>query len=344
MRRLSALAFGLVLSLTTAIADAGAKDALPVQVDAARGEYTLIVLPDTQRYASMYPDILWSQLEWVRRAAPALNTRMVIQVGDLVDNDVPAQWSVVDHAFSLLDDKVPYLVVPGNHDFSNPLEDNGVKSAEGFNATFSPYRFKRHPWYGGHYGASGQNSFSFFEAAGQKFLVLGLEWGPSDEVLRWAAEVIRKHKDDYRVILVTHGYMNNDDTRLGEGDASNPHTSNKAWNDGEEIWAKLVKGQANIDLVLSGHVLGDGTGLLVSKTDKGAPVVQMLANYQMQAFGGGGWLRILKFKPREGKLEVYSYSPWYGRLRTEPDQQFVLDTPWMFARPAKAGRAVPPSN
>ena len=54
------------------------------------------------------------------------------------------------------------------------------------------------------------------------------------------------------------------------------------------------------------------------------------ANYQMQDFGGGGWLRILRFRPRARTIDVFTWSPWYRRLRTEPDQQFTIPVPWMY--------------
>jgi hypothetical protein len=56
----------------------------------------------------------------------------------------------------------------------------------------------------------------------------------------------------------------------------------------------------------------------------------MLANYQFLEHGGQGWLRILKFSPTERRLEVFTYSPWLDQSRSEPDQQFAIDVPWMF--------------
>jgi hypothetical protein len=56
----------------------------------------------------------------------------------------------------------------------------------------------------------------------------------------------------------------------------------------------------------------------------------MVANYQFLGHGGEGLLRILKFSPQEKKLEVFTYSPWTGRTREQPDQRFSVDVPWMF--------------
>ncbi|MBT5816193.1 MAG: hypothetical protein HOI15_17860 [Opitutales bacterium] len=135
---------------------------------------------------------------------------------------------------------------------------------------------------------------------------------------------------DQKVILVTHCYMYDDDTRVGEGDEWNPHKKGTEWNDGEQIWEKLVYGRDDIVMVLSGHVKGDGTGLLISDNEAGKPVLQMLANYQFLSHGGEGWLRILKLVPAAKRLDVFTYSPWLNAFREEEDQRFSVEVPWMF--------------
>jgi len=301
-----------------------------VAVDAAKGEFCLIVVPDTQRYAAYFPNIFRRQFRWIREQAGPLNVKFVLHVGDVVEEGDDAEWVVADEAFSLLDGVVPYLVVPGNHDLGKESLKAGQRDTTKFNAVFSPKRFDGRSWYGGHKGVTGDNSFGYFEAGGQEFLVLGLEYGPGDDTLAWADSLVSNHEDRHKVILFTHCYMNHDHTRLGEGDKYNPHKSNPAWNDGEQIWEKLVSRRKNFAMVLSGHVKDTGTGRLISQTHEGTPVLQMLANYQFLGHGGQGWLRILKFKPVEKRLEVYTYSPWLGQTRDEPDQRFNVDVPWMF--------------
>jgi hypothetical protein len=297
----------------------------PIDVRSEAGEFTVVVLPDTQRYSLYFPEIFLSQTQWIKEQASRLNAKFVIHVGDVVETQSDGEWFVADQAFKKLDGRVPYLVVPGNHDMANDKSGNRTRDTTKFNAVFSPYRFAGRSWYGGHKGATSDNSFAYFTAGGQKFLVLGLEYSPSDETLRWAYTLVRKHRENHRVILVTHAYMNDDDTRLGEGDGASPKLSDREWNDGEDIWRKLVNRTNAIRLVLSGHVTGDGTGLLVSRTNHGAQVIQMLANYQHLGHGGEGWLRVLHFKPADGVLAVHTYSPWLNRYRNEPDQRFDVD-------------------
>ena len=327
---LALLAGTPILAEPEAAGEFPARGAFAVPVDAAQGEFCLIVVPDTQRYAAYFPDIFRQQFQWIRDHVASLNMKFVVHVGDVVEEGEDAEWVVADEAFSLLDGVVPYLVVPGNHDISKESRKVGQREATKFNAVFSPKRFAGRSWYGGSKGVTSDNSFAYFEAGGQEFMVLGLEYGPTDETLAWADHLVSNHADRHKVILVTHCYMYDDDTRLGAEDLYNPHVSNPAWNDGEQIWEKLVSRRENFVMVLSGHVKGDGTGRLISTTNDGTPVLQMLANYQFLGHGGQGWLRILKFIPAERRLEVYTYSPWLERMCDEPDQRFSLEVPWMF--------------
>ena len=106
----------------------------------------------------------------------------------------------------------------------------------------------------------------------------------------------------------------------------NPHqykTPGKL-HDGEELWQQLVR-KHDFLLTLNGHVLGDGTGYLASRNDRGHTCHQMLANYQMRELGGEGYLRLLEFRPDGKTVVVKTYSPLYESWLLEPDQQFRFE-------------------
>jgi hypothetical protein len=86
---------------------------------------------------------------------------------------------------------------------------------------------------------------------------------------------------------------------------------------GEEIWDLFIKKHKNIFMVLSGHILYDGSGFLVSKGDNGNDVYQIAINYQFLPHGGDGWLNTFKFVPEEDKIYANSYSPYLGYNGTE---------------------------
>jgi hypothetical protein len=53
-------------------------------------------------------------------------------------------------------------------------------------------------------------------------------------------------------------------------------------------------------------------------------VHEILANYQMQAQGGGGYLRLMQFSPAERSVHVRTYSPYFDAFKTDPDNDFTL--------------------
>ncbi|MCZ6672560.1 MAG: metallophosphoesterase, partial [Verrucomicrobia bacterium] len=166
----------------------------PIQIDINAGEYCLIVVPDTQRYAAYFPHIFREQFRWIRDTSASLNVKFVIHVGDVVEEGEDVEWIVADQAFSMIEGVVPFIVVPGNHDIDPEPADVGLKASTKYNAVFSPKRFADKPWYGGNQGVTSDNSFSYFEAGGREFMLLGLEYGPSEETLAWADLLVGNHE------------------------------------------------------------------------------------------------------------------------------------------------------
>jgi hypothetical protein len=94
-------------------------------------------------------------------------------------------------------------------------------------------------------------------------------------------------------------------------------------NSGEEIWQKLVRKQPNVFFVISGHVLG--VGLQTSTNDAGGKVIEMLTDYQGRPNGGDGWLRTLRFVPKENKIYVKTYSPLLDKTDEAAKETFTID-------------------
>lgn len=298
------------------------------------GSWTLAVLPDTQVYALRFPGVFFAQTGWLAANRERWNIAMVIQLGDIVNNNTPEQWANARDAMSLLDGVIPYALVPGNHDYG-PNGDASTRDTL-LNEYFTFDAHSAQPTFGGAMEPGKlDNTFHLFEAGGRKWIVICLEWAPRDHVVEWASGVMAKHDAERTGILVTHAYMNNNDLRYDHTDTEHPQQYNPHHyktpgpvNDGEELWRKLVR-RHNFAITLNGHVLGDGTGYLASRNDLGYTVHQILANYQMRELGGEGYLRLMEFQPDGKTVRIKSYTPVYDRYMTEPDQHFeiVLDQP-----------------
>jgi hypothetical protein len=166
---------------------------------------------------------------------------------------------------------------------------------------------------------------------GKDYLFITVEFAPRDTVLTWARKVAAMEQySDHRIVLLTHAYLNEKDERT-EGDMKwfiyEPYAVNNAnqkseriklpfSNNGKQIWEKLVKPASNIELVLSGHISGEG--YRNDKNSAGKSVHQIL--FDAQSMGGGhrngnggdGWLRILEFFPDGNTVKVKTFSPLFG--------------------------------
>lgn len=298
----------------------------PGSSEIKEGSWTLVLLPDTQVYSQNFPGIFDSQTAWILNNARPRNVRYVMHLGDIVNvNSIP-EWENARRSMGALDGKVPYALVPGNHDYGPG--GNAATRDTFLNDYFHEEDYRAWPSFGGAMEPGKMdNTFHLFEAGGAKWIIVCLEWAPRDAVVAWANELMAKHPDR-KGILVTHAFMNNNDLRYDHQDKVNPQAYNPhsyrtpgGKNDGEQLWQKLVK-KHNFVLTVNGHVLGDGTGYRMDHNDAGQPVHQMLANYQFRKLGGEGYLRTLEFQPDNKTVVVKSYSTIYGNYLLEGDQDF----------------------
>jgi predicted phosphodiesterase len=301
----------------------------------AEGAFTLVVLPDTQYYTRSFPQHFQAQTRWIAAQRTSRNIVGVLQLGDLTDHNTREQWQRAADTLAVLHGQVPYVVVPGNHDYSE--RGRCTDRTTLINDYFPVAHFARQATLGGTYDREPEhieNSFHLLSVKGRKLLVLALEFGPRADVLRWANEVLQRHPD-WEAILITHAYLYDDGTRYdwaSKGDAQpwNPHSypmakaSGGDVADGETLWRELVSRHENVILTFNGHVLGDGLARLTSQTPGGRDVHQMLVNFQMRANGGDGWLRLLEFQPDRTTVHVQDYSPVLGQRNIAPQNRFTL--------------------
>lgn len=293
-----------------------------------------VLLPDTQYYTEKFPEVLDSQINWVKGHANDID--LVMQQGDLTQNNSAEEWLRVKNAFSRIQNFVPTVLAVGNHDMgSGPGKTADVRNTSLFNQYFPYNSLTNQPAFGGAFeNGRSENVYYLLTAGKIKWLVLSMEFGPRNAVLDWANQIAASHPDR-TIIINTHSYMYSDSTRQGPGDKWRPQnygvgkdTGDNAPNDGEEIWNKLVKKQPNIRFVFSGHILNTGVGTLVSINDAGLPVYQMLANYQSEVegsiHGGNGFLRILDLDTKKNTLKVSTWSPFVNETLERAGQNFSV--------------------
>ena len=322
---------------------------LPAPLPFVDGSHTIVVLPDTQVYSDKYPEVFEHQTRWIAEQRDSLGIRFVLHVGDITERSSDREWRVAKGAMGLLDGVVPYAMAVGNHDCgANGWSDSRDSM---FSTLFPVRQFKRNGSLGGTFelGVS-DNSYHLFTAGGRDWIAVMLEWGPRQQVVKWADGVLRAYADR-TAIIVTHAYMYYDNTRydriLRSDQVWNPYDYPTAdlpggVSDGEDLWRDLVSMHGNVAMVLSGHVLGDGVGYLASTGKVGNTVHQMLSNYQMLPDGGRGYLRLLEIMPDGETIQVKTYSPVYDDYMTSDRQQFVIKLDVRLGRPCIGSRACDP--
>ena len=299
------------------------------------GSFTVVALPDTQGYSMRVPETYLAQTRWIVDQKKKRNIASVVHLGDITNNNTHDQWKNAEAAMNQLDDEVPYFFTLGNHDYS---ENGGAKDRTTFFHQYFPRdKYSSRPDFGGSYDREPDrfdNGYYFFNAGDREFMVLSLEFGPRNDVVRWANEVVDKHADK-SVILITHAFVYYDDTRYdwskyGPKQSWNPHSyevakaSDQDVNDGQELWDKLVSRHKNFVMTLNGHVCGDGLGRVVTKLDDGQELPQMLCDYQIRPRGGDGWLRLLEFRPDNKTVMSYDYSVTRNECNVSPDATFSV--------------------
>lgn len=309
------------------------------------GSVTLAVLPDTQYYTSCNSPHFQRQSRWIARTAAARNTVGVIQLGDLTERNTPAEWQFVVRSLEPLRGRLPTFLATGNHDygdggtanrrftlFQSYITEPDAPTAAALAETLLPDDL--------------ENAYYRVKLPKVTLGVLVLEWSPRTRAVQWANAVLDKYPRD-RVVFVTHAYLYYDGTRYdfagkgarqewspvvygtGRADpARSPGIGNlpdAGLYDGQRLWDELVRKHPGVFLTLSGHVLGDGAGVLTSQGDGGNQVHQVLTNFQMLREGGLGYLRLIELLPDGKTLRMKTYSPSLQLFATASDQSFDLE-------------------
>ncbi|HTL11224.1 MAG TPA: metallophosphoesterase [Bdellovibrionota bacterium] len=302
--------------------------------------FTVVLLPDTQYYSKQLPEAFQRQTQWIEDHASELNIKMVLGLGDVVDNgSLPAQWNNAMKALQVLHDgPVPFFLAIGNHDYKAATPK--TRDATQFNAHLGPAYYKDQATYGESMDGGNENFFGTVHAGERDYLVLTLEFSPRDSVLKWASHVVESHPDQ-DVIVIMHSYLFTDNTRMSAcARYSKALYGLSQDNDGEEIWDKFASKYPNIKLVLNGHIPQGGTGRRFDLGENGNLVNEILSDYQNEPNAGNGWLRLMTFYPDQNRIDVKTYSPYLdahpafktSAWKKDPANQFSIE----YSNPALA--------
>jgi hypothetical protein len=256
--------------------------------------FSLAWFTDSQYYAKSYPEIYNYLGDWFVKEYKNGSIGYVINTGDLVDSASDTkQWKVASQSFKKLDEaNVPYGIVAGNHD----VAISGLNYSM-FGKYFGESRFRGKPWYGGDMD-NNRNHYDLISYGDYKFVILCLGYGTENtkETVSWSNDVLKKY-EDRNAILALHEYLNRD-----------AKLSAKA----QSVFDKIIIPNDNVILVLCGHYHGVAKNVKTVTNSDGSNrnVVEIMANYQKDPYGGNGCLNYITFNPDAGTIKVATFSPY----------------------------------
>lgn len=288
---------GLVLVAVAAV--------LGIASGAARAEssFTVVALPDTQFYSSTYPATFTAQTNWIKTHQVDNNIVFVTHEGDIINtNSNASEWTNAVTAMNVLDTtSIPYATCPGNHD------SNYGASYTNYAANFGAGRYSSKPGFLATPAGSNNCLAMTFQAGSRQFLSLSLDSFQGSSAITWAQQQITNNPG-VPTIITLHSYY---------------QTNGNFTTEGQQFWDNLIKNNDQVFMVLCGHMHGQFHDYdLNQAVPTPQPVYEILADYQSDANGGNGYMRLITFDPDNSKISVKSYSPTLDLFRTDSLNQF----------------------
>ncbi len=150
------------LTLLCLIAGRPVRAADPPPLPFVQGSWTIVLLPDTQRYSQSSPETFRNQTRWVVENQQRRHIVFVLHEGDMVNRATPREWANAREAMSIMDGHVPYVLAAGNHDYTRVMERATLMSDY-----FPVEKFRGLATYGGTFETNRiENGYHLFTAGG----------------------------------------------------------------------------------------------------------------------------------------------------------------------------------
>ena len=261
-----------------------------LKLDKSKGEWSLLVIPDTQHYVdkSLHHKAPLSAMveafDWIVLIADDLNIKMVQGLGDITQGlTIDSEWKNVSEVWYKLEGKVPFAPNTGNW-------DDEAK----FKEYFPESRFVNEPWWGGNYDGI-LNSYQLMTIGNEDYLFLNVNYYEDENNINWINSIIDSYQDRM-AILATHN------TREGES----------------LVREKVINQHDNIIMTNAGHHCREQ--YFIENGPSGGVSHNFVTDYQCDE-AEVMLLRFYVFKPLEDKVDYFTYSPITNEFEEDYDSQ-----------------------
>ncbi len=291
----------------------------------ARGEdkFTLAIIPDAQMETS--DTRFRDRLQWLVDNRAALNLKMVLQCGDLMNFNDATQYAHQSQGLEVLDNAhLPFAAAIGNHDTAAVRVDGGsaapgnvnanLRNTTKYNTYFPTNRFVLLA--GTFETGKIDNAYHTFTAGGLNWLVINLELWARTPAVDWARTVVTNHPN-HNIIFLTHAHLNGDSTiqqnKGGYGD-----------NSPQYIFDQVMNPYTNVRLVFSGHVGSHGYRTDVGA--KGNTIYQFLQCYHDKTTNP---TRLLEIDTKKGTMTTRVYCPSINQDKQDGSSRTIEGVQWV---------------
>lgn len=295
--------------------------------DVGTYDYTIALVGDTQWLNYYHSDSYDDLYQWLVDNKSEKKIKAVLGLGDITENNTEEEWNRADAAGTLLaNNSIPYTMIVGNHDLYG-------NDKTGYNGAFPISEFNTKNYWGGSFAEDTiLNSYYQLKMGDTEYLIFALEYGPRDEVLEWAGQIIGENSNK-NVIITTHGYIHKNGEFVAVGDGASAPAPSQAYgyNDGEDVWEQLASKYENVSMVICGHA--SGNLYIQQKTgDNGNTVTEILhdatrLDTKDSDNGASGTVCLLHVKESEDgnhKIQPVLYSTIKGQYY-KPSYQDVFE-------------------
>ena len=244
--------------------------------------YSFAVLGDTQNVVKRTPEKTPMIYDWVVGNVEKQKIEFVFGLGDITNDSTVAEWKNATENIFKMDGVVPYTLVRGNHD--TPATYNAALKDTAYAKSL-----------GGTYLSALENAWKEFSVGDTKYLVLMLDYYPTDAEVAWANSIVKRFPE-HKVIVTTHAYLHRWGTTIDTKS--------------EKLWTNFLSKHENIFLVLCGHVHSDDIVVTQRRGMHGNVVTEMLIDPQGVdlTHGGAGLVAMLYFSADGKEVQVRYYA------------------------------------
>ena len=291
-------------------------------------DYSFAVIPDFQMITLFYPEMVSTIPQYLLKNESKQKIEAVFTVGDLTNgihskgSSFDKQYKIVRDEFAKLDGHMPYMFVPGNHDYDDECKTNRNLTYLNKYLTYEKHS-KWAEWGGSFSQDSIINAYYLLEYAGVKYIVFAMDFGMSDEALEWACSVTEQYLDR-RLIMLTHGHLNPDGRLIDNHNYG--FASKVSVNSAVQVWEKWLSKYPNVFMTFCGHVISDDIVVTEQVGENGNVVANFLINAQGIIMNDGleAMVALLNFDEANGLVYINYVSAIQNKLY-DIQNQFVYD-------------------